>query len=61
MTDDELNDWGLTFVELMDEEFSDNEDYQGGQRELVMRQIKFYHPDLTEAQMEWLEDFYGEA
>lgn len=60
-TDDELNDWGLAFVEQLDREFVGDEEYEGGDVEYIMAQIDDKHPEITEAQYDWLEDYYGEA
>lgn len=59
--DDELNDWGLAFVEALDRDFAGDEEYEGGDVEYIMQAIADKHPEITDAQYDWLEDYYGEA
>lgn len=64
MHDDELNEWGLAFVNQLDEEVLTNEyikeHWMEGDFEHCVEWIKQKHPEVTEEQLEWVEQFLSE-
>ena len=65
MHDDELNTWGLEFVQVIDKEAEQEDDvmklaWMEGNLDACLHWIQENHPDITEEQIERLDQFLSE-